>query len=331
MILNYILLPDTDAEWNLAAEQYVFDALPRDRSYFMLWQNRNAVIVGKYQNTLAEINADYVREKQIQVVRRLSGGGAVYHDLGNLNYTLISDAEGLGKLDLSFFCLPVLRALRALGLHAELNGRNDLTVDGKKISGSSQYIRQGRVMHHGTLLFDSDLDAVSRALHADAEKLESKGVASVRSRVGNIRPLLPKDLSLDAFRRLLLAQILAETPGEEYRFRPADLRAIEEIKNQRYARWEWNYGRSPSGSAEKKRRIEGCGTVSVFLTTDAGRIRSLSFRGDYFSTLEPELLAEKLVGIRLCEEDLNCALSDLDPGLYLHGMTREALIRLLLY
>ena len=204
-------------------------------------------------------------------------------------------------------------------LNAELNGRNDLTVDGKKISGSSQYLRQGRVMHHGTLLFNSDLEAVTRALHADAEKLESKGVASVRSRVGNIRPLLPEDLSIDQFRHLLLTQILTETPGEEYRFSAEDLRAIEELKKQRYACWEWNYGRSPAGSVEKKRRIEGCGTVSVLLSLEAGRIRSLHFRGDFFSTLEPALLADKLIGLRLCEDDLSSTLDGLDPGLYLHA------------
>ncbi len=331
MLLQYLNLFETDAEWNLAAEQYVFDALPRDRSYFMLWQNRNAVIIGKYQNTLAEIHADYVREHQIQVVRRLSGGGAVYHDLGNLNYTLITDAEGLGKLDLSLFCRPVQRALRALGIPAELTGRNDLTVKGKKISGSSQYIRQGRVMHHGTLLYDSDLEAVSLALRADADKLQSKGVASVRSRVANIRPFLPKDLSLEEFRLLLLEQILAETPGEEYRFSLRDRETIEGIKNQRYSRWEWNFGRSPAASVEKKKRIEGCGTVSVFLTAEGGCISGLSFRGDYFSALDPELLADKLIGCRLQEEELSRILAETDPGLYLHGMTKDALIRLLLY
>lgn len=331
MNLHYLDLNTTDAAWNLAAEQYVFDALPRDRSYVMLWQNAKAVIVGKYQNTLSEINAEYVQANQVQVVRRLSGGGAVYHDLGNLNFSFITDAEHLGTIDLKLFCRPVIRTLRSLGLPAELNGRNDMTLDGKKFSGNSQYLRQGRVLHHGTILFDSDLDAVARALHADAEKLQSKGVPSVRSRVTNLRPYFGEEMSLPAFRSMLLEEILRDNPGEAYVFNEEDLLAIEEIKRQRYARWEWNFGVSPAGSMEKKRRVEGVGTLSAFLSTDKGRIRELSFRGDFFSTLGPEKLAERLIGIELNEEALRRALADEDPGLYLHSMTREALIRFLLY
>ena len=171
--LFYLDLHTTDAAWNLAAEQYVFESLPRDRSYFMLWQNRSAVIVGKHQDTLAEINRPYVEAHGIQVIRRPSGGGAVYHDLGNLNYTIITDSGSTDRLDLSLFCQPVLRVLRALGVPAELTGRNDLTVEGRKFSGSAQYLRQGRILHHGTLLFDSDLGAVQQALRVDPEKIRS--------------------------------------------------------------------------------------------------------------------------------------------------------------
>lgn len=331
MKLCYLNLDTTDAAWNLAAEQYIFDALPRDRSYVMLWQNAGAVIIGKYQNTLAEINAEYVREHHVQVVRRLSGGGAVYHDLGNLNFSFITDAEHLGTIDLKLFCRPVIRTLHSLGLPAELNGRNDMTLAGKKFSGNSQYLRQGRVLHHGTILFDSDLDAVECALHADADKLQSKGVSSVRSRVTNLLPCLREPMSLSEFREKLLAEILRENPGEPYVFSEADRQAIEAIRRQRYACWDWNYGRSPAGSMEKKRRIEGCGTVSAFLSTDRGRIRTLNFRGDFFSTLEPDGLAERLIGMELREDALRAALADLDPGPYLHGMSKDALIQFLLY
>lgn len=330
MKLNYLDLYTTDAAWNLAAEQYVFDALPRDRSYFMLWQNRNAVIVGKYQNTAAELNAAYIKEHGVQVVRRLSGGGAVYHDLGNLNFSFITDAGSMEKLDLSLFCRPVIRTLQKLGVPAELNGRNDMTVDGKKFSGNSQYRRQGRVLHHGTLLFSSDLEAVTRALHVDAEKLSGKGVSSVRSRVANLRDYLPPEIGLADFRALLLREMLSGTPGEEYRFSEAELCAIKEIREERYARWDWNYGLSPAAQIEKKRRVEGCGSVGVYLTTEAGRICELSFRGDFFSSREPELLSEKLIGVPLREDALADALRDTDVGLYLQGMSREALIQILL-
>ena len=331
MKLSYLNLYTTDAAWNLAAEQYVFDALPRDRSYLMLWQNKSAVIIGKYQNALVEINAEYVKEHKIQVVRRLSGGGAVYHDLGNLNFSFIADAESMGRINFRLFCQPVIRALQSLGVPAELNGRNDMTVDGKKFSGNSQYIQQSRVLHHGTILFDSDLEAVSLALRADAKKLQSKGVTSVRSRVTNLRPYLAEQMSLARFRETLLAHILQENPGKAYDFSKADLQAIDEIRRQRYANWDWNYGRSPSGSMVKKRRIEGCGTVSAVLSSDQGRIQELRFSGDFFSTLGPEALADKLIGARLDEEELGQILSGVDLGLYLHGMTRESLIQLLLY
>ena len=321
----------TDAAWNLAAEQYVFDAFPRDRSYLMLWQNKNAVIIGKYQNTLAEIDAEYVKDHGIQVVRRLSGGGAVYHDLGNLNFSFIADAEKTGKIDFQVFCQPVIRMLRSLGVPAGLSGRNDMTVDGKKFSGNSQYIRQGRVLHHGTILFDSDLEAVGRALHADAEKLQSKGVASVRSRVTNLRPYLGEEMSLNTFRHRLLSELLRDNPGEPCAFSEEDRLAIDEIRRQRYASWDWNYGRSPAGSMEKRRRLEGCGTVTASLSVDKGRIRALSFSGDFFSTLGPDVLAGRLIGAPLNEEGLVHALADLDPGLCLQGMTRDELLRFLLY
>lgn len=331
MKFSYLNLRTTDAAWNLAAEQYVFDALPNDRSYLMLWQNKNAVIVGKYQNTAVEINAEYVKAHKIQVVRRLSGGGAVYHDLGNLNYSFITDASGSGKIDFQGFCQPVIRILRSFGVPAELNGRNDMTVNGKKFSGNAQYIRKGRVLHHGTILFDSDLEAVGHALHVDAEKLQNKGVASVRSRVTNLRPWFGEEIGLDAFRKALLAEFQRETPGDPYLFTETDRQAIDEIRRQRYACWDWNYGRSPAGSMEKKRRIEGCGTVTASLSVDRGRIQTLSFSGDFFSTLEPDALAEHLIGAKLNEEGLDQALAEWDPGLYLRGMTREKLLRLLLY
>lgn len=214
MKLSYLDLMTTDPSYNLAMEQYVFDCLPRDRMYFMLWQNDNAIIVGKYQNTISEINEEAVRERGIRVVRRLSGGGAVYHDMGNLNFTFITDAGGSGTLDMKLFCEPVVRTLAALGVRAEVNGRNDITIDGKKFSGNSQYLRQGRVMHHGTIMFDSDLSVVGEALRVDPTKIQTKGIRSVRSRVTNVAEHLPERVTLPEFRRILLENILRENPGE---------------------------------------------------------------------------------------------------------------------
>ncbi len=329
MKFSYLDLTTTDPSFNLAAEQYVFDALPRDRAYLMLWQNDNAIIVGKHQNTLAEINEPYVREHGICVVRRLSGGGAVYHDLGNLNFTFIVDAGDTATLDLHLFCLPIVRTLHALGVEAEVNGRNDITIEGKKFSGNSQYLKEGRVMHHGTLMFNSNLSVVADALHVDADKIQSKGVKSVRSRVTNVLPYLPQPVSLPEFRAALLQNILAQTPGTEYVLTAQDNEAIEKLRTERYATWEWNYGRSPACTMLKKQRIEGCGTVEAYFSIKGGVIESLAFRGDFFSVDDPELLAARFIGARPEPEVYQELLRDTDVSQYFHGITKEAFLRLL--
>lgn len=327
--LGYFDLQGTDAAWNLAAEQHVFDALPRDRSYFLLWQNRSAVVIGKHQDALAEINRTFVEEHGIQVVRRLSGGGAVYHDLGNLNYTIITDAGSTETLDMSMFCQPVLRILRSLGVPAELTGRNDMTLDGRKFSGSSQYLRKGRILHHGTLLFDSDLSVVQHALHVDPEKIRSKGLPSVRSRVTNLRPWFPADMDLPLFRQTLLNEILRQSPGEELAFSDADLAAIEELRRTRYGTWDWTFGISPPSSLIRRRRFEGCGTVEARIQAEHGRIASLRFVGDFFSAEEPELLERRLSGLPLERAALTDALRDLDVSRIFLGLNSEQLLELL--
>ena len=328
-MLSYIDLYTDDAEFNLAAEQYIFDELPRDRSWFMLWQNRKAVIIGKYQNTLAEINESFIRENGIQVVRRLSGGGAVYHDMGNLNFTFITDAGEADKLNMKLFCEPVIRALAALGVKAEINGRNDMTIDGRKFSGNAQYMRNGRIMHHGTIMFDSDLETVGSALKVDPEKIQSKGTKSVRSRVTNVRPYLAGDCGIDEFRRTLLQSIVSSDVSECYEFSAEDIRRIEEIKMCRYSLWEWNYGRSREASIIKKKRIEGCGTVEARISTDRGLIRELSFSGDFFSTEEPSILAERFIGIRPEKDEYARVLEGIDVSKFFLGMENDELISLL--
>ena len=329
MKLSYLDLTSTDPAFNLAVEEYVFGQLPRDRMYFMLWQNDNAIIIGKHQNTLAEINESFVRDRGIRVVRRLSGGGAVYHDMGNLNYTIIADSAAGSQLDFSRFCQIVLRALTRVGIRAECNGRNDMTIDGKKFSGNAQYTRQGRVMHHGTILFDSDPDMLHNALHVDPEKIRAKGVKSVRSRVTNVRPYLPKDLSLTEFRRILLESVLEETPGEAYPLTDADLTAIEQLKRDRYDTWEWNYGYSPACTVQKRRRVEGCGTVEAYLDLEQGVIREVRFRGDFFSAEDPAGLEMILRGCRLEEHALRHILADVDAGRYFMGLDTETFLDIL--
>ena len=326
MKLRFLDLTTTDPAFNLAAEEYVFEKLPRDAMYVMLWQNDNAIIVGKHQNTLAQINEAFVREKEIKVVRRLSGGGAVYHDMGNLNYTIIADGDG--DLDFGRFCRIVLDALARVGVRGELNGRNDMTIDGKKFSGNAQYAKQGRVMHHGTILFDSDSSVLAGALQVDEAKIKAKGVKSVRSRVTNVRPHLPKDMPLKQFKKVLLGSILTQFPGEEYIFTAGDIAEIEKL-SLRYRDWEWNYGKSPACDLVRKQRVEGCGTVEAYLSLDQGRIQQLQFRGDFFSAREPEGLAQRLVGLPLERQALAAVLLAEDVGSFFMGLDAAGLLDIL--
>ena len=323
-------LTTTDPAWNLAAEEYMFNQMPRDRAYVMLWQNDGAVIIGKYQNTAAEVNGPYLESRGIKAVRRLSGGGAVYHDMGNLNFTLITDAKPGGKVDLALFCQPVVRALARFGVQGEISGRNDVTVEGKKFSGNAQYIREGRVMHHGTILFDSDLSVVQEALAVKAEKLSGKGVTSVRSRVTNLKPLLPPDTTLADFRRALSEELSRGGEAKEASFSKMNEKAIRKLKEERYDRWEWNWGASPAGTLKKSARIEGVGSLEAVIGLDKACIQSLAFQGDFFSSKEPEELAERLIGAPLKATALRERLKGLKVSDYFSGLTQKELLEILL-
>ena len=327
-MLNYLDLTTTDPAWNLAVEEYVFDHLPKDRMYVMLWQNDNAIIIGKHQNTLAEINESYVKEQGIRVVRRLSGGGAVYHDMGNLNYTIIADARE-DSLDFGRFCDMVIHALAKAGVTAERNGRNDMTIDGKKFSGNAQYVRNGRIMHHGTILFDSDMSVLAGALQVDPSKIQAKGIKSVRSRVTNVRPCLPRDLTLEQFRAFLLESILEQFPGEAYELTQEDLAAIAASKARRYDTWEWNFGASPACTVAKKQRFEGCGSVEAYISLDKGCVKEITFRGDFFAAEDPATLAQALAGCPLEENALAARLANIDISRYFMGLNMENLVQLL--
>lgn len=334
--MTLIESPSTDPAFNLALEEHVFENLPKNGEYFMLWRNRSAVIVGRNQNAYAEISADFIREQGITVVRRLSGGGAVYHDLGNLNFTFVVDAENTEKtenaeeLDFKLFCEPVAAVLRSLGVDARTSGRNDITIAGKKFSGNAQYIKKGRVMHHGTIMFDSDLDAVDRALNADYKKLDSKGVKSVRSRVTNVREHLPADMSLDEFKRLIIGGVFHSEAPARYELTPDDAAEAERLRGERYSRWEWNYGSSPAHSIRRSKRFDGVGGVETAMDAENGVIRTLDIYGDFFGIDDPKELAAKLVNLPLTYEALSGALSALPVGRYIKGLTAAQLISILL-
>lgn len=327
--MHYLETESTNPYFNLAFEQYVFDCLDSKNEYFMLWQNDNAVIVGKHQNTFEEVNQKFINDNNVSVVRRLSGGGAVYHDLGNLNFTYITNGGELAKFDFSHFCMPVVETLQELGVPAEIKGRNDMIIDGKKFSGNAQYSKKGRVMHHGTIMFDSNLDKVANALHVSQDKIESKGLKSVHSRVTNVRPYLKNDMTLEEFKISLLEHINKKTPLSNFRITDEDKNRIKELQQNVYGKWEWNYGASPKFAIHKSRRIEGCGKLDIYMDVKSGIIQKIQFYGDYFGNLESDELIQALIGKHVEAGDIYEAISDLEIGQFFNNMTKEQFVSIL--
>jgi lipoate-protein ligase A len=310
--------------FNLALEQFVFDELGKKENCFMLWQNDNSIIIGKNQNTVEEINASFVKENKINVARRLSGGGAVYHDLGNLNFTFVSNAANADKLDLQFFCKPIAAALSTLGVQAEISGRNDITIEGKKFSGNAQYIKDGRIMHHGTIMFSSNLDTVMQALNVSGDKIVSKGFKSIRSRVTNVSEHIKNPITLLEFKNILLDFILKEEKFDVYKLKDADIDGINKLKDEKYATWDWNYGKSPEYSIKKKRKVENSGIIEICMqTAEGGIITDMKIYGDFFGIKDVDSLGALFIGKKANEENYKSVLSQVKTGDYINNLSNE--------
>lgn len=323
----YLETGSVDPGWNLAFEEYVLKT-KREGDWLILWQNRNAVIVGRNQNALAEIDRAFVEAHGIAVVRRNTGGGAVYHDLGNLNYSFITDAaENQTGAD-SRFTGPVVRTLRGLGLEAESSGRNDILVSGRKVSGTAQHRSGDRILHHGTLLFDSDPEMIAGSLNPDPTKFQSKGVKSVRSRVGNIRSFLPRDMTMGEFWDYLKTALAADgiVPVS---LQPEELDQIAALKAEKYDTWQWNYGASPKYDRVARRRFPG-GLLELHLTVKAGRIEGIRIFGDFLALRPVESLADALLGCPYRREDLTAVLDGMPLEDHLGTITAEQFLDTLL-
>lgn len=315
----YLESKSHDPYFNLALEEYVFEKLDQKEEYFMLWQNDNTIVVGKYQNTAQEINQDFVDENHIRVARRLSGGGAVYHDKGNLNFTFIVSEEGHG-LQFRQFIEPVIHALAKLGIRAEFTGRNDITIDGKKISGNSQYVKRGRIMHHGCILVDSNLTNVSEALRPKEAKFESKSAKSVAARVTTINACSPEEITVEKFKKVLAEEVLKESGTREYELSEEDLTAIHKLADEKYRTWEWNYGKSGNYNYQKSQRYD-FGTVEISATVREGILQEVRIYGDFFGNGEIEDLEAALQGEALDENLADRIEKKIDVEHYIHGMT----------
>lgn len=309
--MKYITNLSNNPHYNLAFEEYCFKNLPREEDYVILWINGPSIIIGKNQNTIEEINQKYVDENNIKIARRVTGGGAVYHDLGNLNFSLISNQEGDEKIDFKQINVPILKSLEKLGVNAEFTGRNDLTVDGKKMSGIAQSVHKKRILNHGTILFDTDLTVLSDALKVKADKIESKGVKSVKSRVTNIKPYLEEDVDLLTFKDILLKNIFEyeNKALEELILTDEQKAEVGKLYEERYSKWEWNYGESPDFTYKNYKRYP-FGSLDVRILVKNGIIKNSKIFGDFFGTKDVSELEDKLNEQRYERKALEEALKD---------------------
>jgi lipoate-protein ligase A len=321
----------TDPRINLAIEEYALKHLDVEEEFYLLFYiNEPSIIIGKHQNTVEEIHVDYVREKGIHVVRRLSGGGAVYHDLGNLNFSFITKDDGKSFANFRKFTEPVIQALRKLGVNAELSGRNDILVEGKKVSGNAQYSTRGRMFSHGTLMFNVQLEDVAKALNVKQEKIQSKGIKSVRSRVANISDYLREPMTIREFRQVLLEHIFAgQHPIPEYVLTEADWKKIHEISRERYQQWDWNFGESPEFNVQNSKRFP-IGTIDVRLDVgEKGIIQNCKIYGDFFGIGDVSDIEQRLKGRRYDRKEIEEALADIDVKHYFGDITKEEFIDLI--
>ena len=319
----------TDPRVNLAIEEYILKNLDIEQdSYLLFYINQPSIIIGRNQNTIEEINTDYVEDNGVIVVRRLSGGGAVYHDLGNLNFSFITKDDGESFHNYKKFTQPVVDALAKLGVQAELSGRNDILAEGRKVSGNAQYATKGRMFSHGTLMFNLNIDAVVDALKVKKDKIESKGIKSVRSRVTNILPFLKEEITIEQFKLEILKSIFGdEDQINYYELTDEDWEKIHEISRNRYQTWEWNYGKSPRFNIQKTERFPS-GGIDIRLEVNKGIIEEAKIYGDFFGVGEVTDIEQLLIGVPYSREAIAEKLGNIDIAHYFGGITKEDFLKL---
>ncbi|MDR2940202.1 MAG: lipoate--protein ligase [Clostridiales bacterium] len=313
LIINHC----TGPAFNLALEEYILTK--KSGGFIILWRNEASVIVGRNQNAIEEIDMGFTKNHDVKVVRRLSGGGAVFHDLGNINYSVITEFKGTGFGDFGKFAAPVCEFLNGLGVDAYLEGRNDLLIGGAKFSGNAQAVKNGRILHHGTILFDADISWLAAALKPGAAKIESKGVKSVRSRVTNVTSHLPGPMGVDEFFEQLSGFFLDKACGL-YRLSDSDVSEAQLLVAEKYGTWGWNFGTSPAYSYQHSERFP-FGTVDLRLSVEGGFIKAVHIFGDFFGKLEVEGLEGKLLGLAHNGHDIAEALNNVDISSYIQGIT----------
>ncbi len=319
-----IVSQSNDPYFNLASEEYLLKKFQADA--FLLYRNAPAIVVGKHQNTLAEINFEYVRTNRITVARRISGGGTVYHDLGNLNFAFITDGEEGSLVDYRRYTLPIIGAMGQMGLEVTLGTRNELLLGRKKISGTASHVFKKRVMHHGTLLFSSALKELHAALKVVPSSFTDRAVKSVPSRVTNIRDHLISPMEMEEFSSRIFQYVLQYTPGaRSYRYSHRDLEEIRRLRKEKYSTWAWNFGYSPRYQFTRELLFDQ-GRITLHLNVEKGVIRQLKFRGDFQGSDEIVLLEEHLTGVIHDPETLRSRLEGWSVAHFIGGLENEALL-----
>ncbi|MEO8666129.1 MAG: lipoate--protein ligase [Ignavibacteria bacterium] len=313
----------SDASVNLALEEYCVRNLDMTNDYLLFYINAPSIIIGKHQNTIEEINQDYVNEKNIRVVRRISGGGAVYHDEGNLNFSFMTRHSQQSIHNFRLFTDPVIRVLQELGVNAVINGRNDITVNDRKISGNAQFTDTRSMFSHGTLLFDSNLNDVVNALNVKMEKIESKGIKSVRSRVANIKEFIPYKMTIAEFRSALIRSIFKNDSAEMvYRLSEEEWKKVYKLSEEKYRSWEWTYGRSPEFNIQRKNRFD-FGQIDARINVKDGLIESIKIFGDFLGHGEVSDIETILRGIRFEKNFIKESLKNIPLEKYFGGIDAE--------
>lgn len=321
--MRFLRNNSTDPHYNMAFDEYCLERFPSDDTVFYLWRNAPSVIIGRNQNVYAEVNLPFLEANGIKLARRVTGGGAVYHDLQNLNYTIVGRSADLDR-DYPGYLHMMLDALRSLGVPAEMTGRNDITVDGRKVSGYAKRVYKDRLMVHGTLMYDVDIERLTEALAVPGSKLDAAGIASVRSRVGNLRECLPQFSGITELQEALERILSRDHSDPQVFLTTGQEDEVAGICRTKFSTWEWNYGLSPKAHFRKALKLP-CGTVEARCDIVRGRIAGAAFGGDFIGSLPAEELAAALEGRRFGRADVLEALRALDVRSHFDGTSPEQL------